>query len=92
LKGQRKDFWDKPGAIPETRVQELLKEHGLGYWRESVRLYGPESINKAKAEIVKAAFKKHIDTPMKEEWWHPGDPIISVDPTMGVPRHQLAGA
>jgi 4-cresol dehydrogenase (hydroxylating) flavoprotein subunit len=85
LKGQRKDFWDKAGAIPEWRVQELLKEHGLGYWTASVRLYGPESINKAKAEIVKAAFKKHIDTPMREEWWHPGDPIISVDPTMGVP-------
>ena len=29
LKGQRKDFWDKPSAIPEWRVQELLKEHGL---------------------------------------------------------------
>lgn len=85
LKGQRKDFWDKPGAIPEARVQELLKEHKLGYWRASVRLYGHESVNRAKAEIIKAAFKKHIDTPMEEEWWHPGDPIISVDPTMGVP-------
>ena len=32
LKGQRKDFWDKPSAIPDWRVQELLKEHKLGYW------------------------------------------------------------
>jgi 4-cresol dehydrogenase (hydroxylating) len=38
LKGQRKDFWDKPGAMPESRVQELLKEHNLGYWmRNSIR-------------------------------------------------------
>ena len=42
LKGQRRDFWDKPGAIPDSRVQELLKEHELGYWQAQVRLYGDE--------------------------------------------------
>ncbi len=85
LKGQRKDFWDKPSAMPESRVQELLKEHKLGYWQVNVRLYGDEGVNKAKAEVVKAAFKKHIDTPMREEWWHPGDEVVALDPTMGVP-------
>jgi 4-cresol dehydrogenase (hydroxylating) flavoprotein subunit len=85
LKGQRRDFYDKPGAIPEARVQELLKEHKLGYWHVLVRLYGEESVNKAKAEIVKKAFAKHIKTPMAEEWWRTGDPIIAVDPTMGAP-------
>jgi 4-cresol dehydrogenase (hydroxylating) len=85
LKGQRKDFWDKPSAMPESRVQELLKEHKLGYWQVNVRLYGDEGVNKAKAEVVKAAFKKHIDTPMREEWWHPGDEVVALDPTMGTP-------
>jgi 4-cresol dehydrogenase (hydroxylating) flavoprotein subunit len=85
LKGQRKDFWDKPGAIPEWRVDELLKEHKLGYWTASVRLYGPEALNKAKAEIVKTAFKTHFAEPMEEAWWHAGEPRMSVDPTMGVP-------
>ena len=56
LKGQRKDFWDKPGAIPESRVQELLKEHQLGYWQVQVRLYGDEALNRAQAEVVKRAF------------------------------------
>lgn len=85
LKGQRKDFWDKPGAIPEARVQELLKQYKLGYWQVNVRLYGDEGINKAKAEVVKAAFKRHLDTPMREEWWHPGDDMVALDPTMGIP-------
>ena len=85
LKGQRKDFWDKETAIPEWRVQELLKEHKLGYWQVQVRLYGDESINKAKAEVIKAAFKRKLDTPAREEWWRQGDALNQYDPTMGVP-------
>ncbi|MEZ5893335.1 MAG: FAD-binding oxidoreductase [Parvularculaceae bacterium] len=83
--GQRKDFWDKPGAIPEWRVQELLKEHHLGYWQVSIRLYGDETVNKARAEVIKAAFKRHIDAPFREDWWRQGDPKNGFDPTMGVP-------
>ncbi|MBK8630503.1 MAG: FAD-binding oxidoreductase [Sphingomonadales bacterium] len=85
LKGQRKDFWDKEGAIPEWRVQELLKEHKLGYWQVQVRFYGDEAVNKAKAEVVKKAFKKHLDVAPHEEWWRQGDPVNQFDPTMGVP-------
>ncbi|MES1975206.1 MAG: FAD-binding oxidoreductase [Pseudomonadota bacterium] len=85
LKGQRKDFWDRPGAIPESRVQELLKEHKLGYWHVALRLYGDEDMVKARANVIKKAFKPHIATPFEEEWWHPGDPINSYDPTFGVP-------
>lgn len=85
LKGQRKDFWDKPGAIPEWRVQELLKEHGLGYWTVSVRLYGEESVNRARAEVVKNAFRRHLDTPFAEDWWRKGDPKNAMDVTLGVP-------
>lgn len=83
--GQRKDFWDKPGAIPETRVQEILKEHKLGYWTLQIRLYGEESVNKAKAGIIKAAMKQHLDTPPEEHWWREGDPVNQMDTTMGVP-------
>jgi 4-cresol dehydrogenase (hydroxylating) flavoprotein subunit len=85
LKGQRKDFWDKDSAIPEWRVQELLKEHKLGYWQVQVRLYGDENVNKAKAEVIKAAFKAKLDAPPQETWWRSGDPVNQYDPTMGVP-------
>ena len=78
LKGQRRDFWDKPGAIPESRVQELLKEHELGYWQVQVRLYGDEAVNRAKAEVVKRAFGKHLAAPPHEETWKTGDPVKPV--------------
>jgi 4-cresol dehydrogenase (hydroxylating) len=85
LLGQRKDFWDRPGAIPEWRVQELLKEHELGYWDVSLRLYGEEPVVRAKAGIVNEAFSRHLDAPLAEEWWHRGDPVNTYDATMGVP-------
>jgi 4-cresol dehydrogenase (hydroxylating) len=85
LLGQRKDFWDKPGAIPEWRVQELLKEHKLGYWQAQVRFYGDEGLNKARADVVKKAFKRHLDAPPSEVWWRSGDPVSQYDLTMGVP-------
>ena len=85
LKGQRKDFWDKPGAIPDSRVQELLREHELGYWQVQVRLYGDEALNRARADVVKRAFARHLATPPLEETWKAGDPVSQYDATMGVP-------
>jgi 4-cresol dehydrogenase (hydroxylating) len=85
LKGQRKDFWDKPGAIPESRVQELLKEYKLGYWQVQIRLYGDETVNRAKADVIKQAFKEHLPVPPQEEYWKAGDSVSQYDVTVGVP-------
>jgi 4-cresol dehydrogenase (hydroxylating) len=85
LLGQRRDFWDQPGAMPDSRVQELLREHRLGYWQVQVRFYGSESVNRARADILKAAFRRHLDAPPQETAWQAGDPLSQYDVTMGVP-------
>ena len=85
LKGQRHDFWDKPSAIPEWRVKELLKQYNLGYWQVALRLYGEEPVIKAKAEIIKAAMARHLSAPPQEHWWHAGEPINAFEITMGIP-------
>ncbi|MEI9852175.1 MAG: FAD-binding oxidoreductase [Sphingomonas sp.] len=85
LLGQRKDFWDKPSAMPESRVQELLREHKLGYWQVQVRLYGDAAVNRARAAVVKRAMRKHLKAAPHEDWWRQGDPISAYDVTMGVP-------
>ncbi len=85
LLGQRRDFWDKESAIPESRVQELLKEHKLGYWQVQVRLYGDEGLCKARAEVIKKAFSQNLKTPPHEVWWHQGEDRMQYDPTLGVP-------
>lgn len=85
IKGQRSDFWDKPDAIPESRVQELLKEHGLGYWTVSIRLYGYAAVNDARAAVIKKAFARHTAVPFQEVRWNKGEPIPGMDITFGVP-------
>ncbi len=85
LKGQRRDFWDKPGAIPEWRVKELLAKYNLGYWQVALRLYGDEGIVGARATVVKQAMARHLNVPPAEHWWRQGDPVNAMDITMGVP-------
>lgn len=85
LMGQRSDFWDGPGAMPESRVEELLREHDMGYWTVNVRLYGTPAVNAAKAEAIKAGFARHIDTEFAETVWNTGDPVVAMDPSFGVP-------
>ena len=83
--GTRKDFWDKPGAIPAWRVQEILKQYKLGYWQISPRLYGEKAVVRARADVVIRAFKEKTDAQFQELWWYRGDPLHSMDTTMGVP-------
>lgn len=85
LKGQRHDFWDKPGAIPEWRVKELLTQYKLGYWQVALRLYGEEPVVRAKADVVKAAMARHLAAPPVENWWHEGESMHAMQTTMGVP-------
>ncbi len=85
LMGTRKDFWDKPGRMPDWRVQEILKQNKLGFWTVGVRLYGDEAVVRAKADVVKRAFKRSTDIPMEESWWRQGEPVDVMDPSNGVP-------
>jgi 4-cresol dehydrogenase (hydroxylating) len=63
--GPAQGLLGQAGAIPEWRVQELLKQYKLGYWQVALRLYGEESVVKAKAEVVKAAMKRHLDAALQ---------------------------
>jgi 4-cresol dehydrogenase (hydroxylating) len=88
IKGNRNDFWDKESAIPDWRVKELLKEHKLGFWRVEIRLYGDEKVNRAKADVIKTAFKRRTDAVVEEHLWRDGDSIAydpAMNPTMGIP-------
>ena len=66
-------------------MQELLRRYGFGYWTCSIRLYGEESVNQAKAAIIKREFARHTRLPFQEATWRKGDPMPSLDPTFGVP-------
>jgi len=85
LMGQRKDFYDGPGAMPESRVLELLKQHRLGYWTADLRTYGDPAVVAAKVQVIKRAFARHTDAKFEEHVWKKGDPVPVMDPGFGVP-------
>ncbi len=85
LMGQRSQFYDGKGAIPEARVKELLKQFGLGFWYVNIRLYGDERVNKAQAEVIKEAFARRTKNEFTETVWRRGEPFLAIDPSFGAP-------
>ena len=85
LMGQRSDFYDGPGAIPEARVRELLRQHNLGFWYVNIRLYGDDRITRAQADVIKEAFARHTNNEFVEEPWRKGEPFLAIDPSFGAP-------
>ena len=41
----RKEWYDKPGAIPDEVISAIRKRFGIGWWSIDLRLYGYEDIN-----------------------------------------------
>lgn len=85
LISQRSQWYDKPNAMPEERVQEILKENSMGYWNVFIRLYGDARVNEVNADIIKKAFRQHTDKEIKVIPWNKGDPRSPYDPSLGVP-------
>jgi 4-cresol dehydrogenase (hydroxylating) flavoprotein subunit len=71
----RKEWYDKPGALPDDVIAAIRKRFGIGWWSISLRFYGYESINEASAAIVQAAFAKRSPKPFKVTRWKQGMPL-----------------
>jgi 4-cresol dehydrogenase (hydroxylating) len=85
LISQRSQWYDKPNAMPEARVQEILKQNDMGFWNVYIRLYGDARVNETHADVITKAFRKHTDKEVKITPWNKGDPRTPYDPSLGVP-------
>ena len=45
----RKDWYDKPGALPDDVIAAIRKRFDIGWWSISLRFYGYEGVNEAAA-------------------------------------------
>jgi 4-cresol dehydrogenase (hydroxylating) len=71
----RKEWYDKPGALPDDVIAAIRKRFGIGWWSISLRLYGYEAVNEAAAGIIQAQFAKRTTQPMKVTRWKQGMPL-----------------
>ncbi len=84
----RKEWYDKPGALPDDVIGAIRKRFNIGWWSVSLRLYGYESVNEAAAGVIQAQFAKKTTQPMTVSRWKQGQPMSpspSVAAVAGIP-------
>ena len=80
----REDWYDQPGALPESVIDAIRAQFGLGWWSINLRLYGHEEITRATAKVIKEQFAARTAYPMQEGFWTRGMPREQ-EPFAGVP-------
>ena len=70
---QRAEWYDGPGAIPDSACEAMIKKLGIGWWNAKVSLFGHAATVKAQVEILRALFKPRIGKPLNFELWEQGD-------------------
>jgi 4-cresol dehydrogenase (hydroxylating) flavoprotein subunit len=80
----RKEWYDKPGALPDDVIAAIRKRFNMGWWSISLRFYGYESVTRAAAGVANAQFGKHAMQSAKTTEWKQGAPL-EVTPFQGFP-------
>ncbi|KAH8899752.1 glycolate oxidase [Thozetella sp. PMI_491] len=60
--GQRADWWDKPGAIPDWRIKEIQKTLDTGFWTVKFGLYGAKNLIQAQYDEIQRVAAKEAPT------------------------------
>ena len=71
----RKEWYDKPGALPDDVIAAIRKRFGIGWWSANLRLYGYEDVNEGAAKVIQRAFAKRTAQPLKVTRWKEGQPL-----------------
>jgi len=80
----RKEWYDKPGALPDDVIAAIRKRFGIGWWSVALRLYGYEDVNEGAAKVIQRAFARRSSQPLKISRWKEGQPLEQT-PFQGFP-------
>jgi len=59
----RKEWYDKPGALPDDVIAAIRKRFNIGWWSIDLRLYGYEEINEATVRVIQKQFARRTQQP-----------------------------
>jgi 4-cresol dehydrogenase (hydroxylating) len=80
----RTDWYDRPGALPDSVIDAIRKQFNLGWWSINLRFYGPEEVTTATANVVERTFAARTSYPVRRGIWREGMPREN-QPFAGVP-------
>jgi 4-cresol dehydrogenase (hydroxylating) flavoprotein subunit len=70
----RKEWHDKPGALPESVIDAIRKRFNIGWWSVNVRFYGDADVTAASEKAALKAFAGHPVLSQKNANWTRGQP------------------
>lgn len=70
-RGTRSEWYDGKGAIPDWRLEELARAHGLSWWDANFGLYGPKEIIDINFRRCKEAFGKIPGAKLRGNAYYP---------------------
>src|SRR6188768_243823 len=71
----RKEWYDKPDALPDDVIAAIRKRFNIGWWSISLRLYGYAAVNEAAAGVIQTQFAKKSRQAMTVSRWNQGMPM-----------------
>jgi len=71
----RADWYDKPGALPDSVIAAIRKKFSVGWWSLNLRVFGYADINEVTLKLIRDRILV-AGTPLsvKETRWRSGDP------------------
>ncbi|MGC2410718.1 MAG: FAD-binding oxidoreductase [Methyloceanibacter sp.] len=86
----RAEWYDGKGSLPESAIQKLMRDMGIGYWGMRFGLYGPARIVAEKLRIVEKAFSRLDGAEISVAKYRRGDKIAPEHGTLaGIPAVDL---
>jgi 4-cresol dehydrogenase (hydroxylating) len=73
MSSQRVEWYDGPGALPESAVQAIMDKTGAGWWNLSLKLYGLPEVNEAHRALIEKTIAPHTNAQFAVTRWNRGD-------------------
>ncbi|WCT79942.1 FAD-binding oxidoreductase [Novosphingobium humi] len=85
---QRADWYDGPGALPDSVSEKMMAKLGLGWWNAKISLFGDEGSVMAQVALIRRLFEPRLGSALQFEIWKRGDPLeksaTGIPTTMGL--------
>jgi len=72
---QRAEWYQGPGAIPDTVSKQIMQRYGIGWWSFRLSLFGYTEAVEAHARVLRRALEPRLGRALELNAWHRGDPV-----------------
>lgn len=92
MRGNRAQFWDGEGSIPDWRLEEMRQEFGIGQWNGKFAFYGDRALCERRLEIVEERISQIPGATVKARFYSGAEGLaLQHDDIAPLDKTQMAG-